>query len=247
MKRKQNIDPDPRVTIRVIHDCNFHCPRCSTFSVPGHPARMRLPQFRRAINILVREKFHGALTISGGEPTLHPRLPDMIRYASTQLPQSTLIVFTNGSWVGAKNWKRALRGLLGGPNVVIHYSFDRQHVEGASRAAGADMKTALFDRARQFVRATPPSRFRMAFKGALPEAKQFLHPLGHVPIYLIHFEKQPARRRKKPGVLAVEVSRDNRMEVFPTLGHIPRGESLGGLETLAEALQWNRKALRDAR
>jgi hypothetical protein len=203
---------------------------------------MRLAQFQRAINILARERFHGVVTISGGEPTLHPRLPDMIRYASTQLPQATVLVFTNGSWLGNPNWKRVLRRLLPGPNVVINYSFDRQHVEGASRAAGEKMEAALFDRARRFVRATPRTRFRIAFKGTQREAERFLRPLGKVPLYLIKFQKNPARRPKRLGVFAVEVNRHNQVEVFPTLGHIPRGESLGGLETLSRALQLNREA-----
>jgi hypothetical protein len=234
--------PEPRVTIRIIHDCTFHCRRCSTFSAPGRSGRMRLSQFQRAINILAREQFRGVVTISGGEPTLHPRLPDMIRYASTQLPQATVLVFTNGSWLGNPNWKRVLRHLLAGPNVVINYSFDRQHVEGALRAAGEKMKAALFDRAQRFVRATPPARFRIAFKGTRREARQFLRPLGNVPLYLIKFQKNPARRPKRLGVFAVEVNRRGRVEVFPTLGHIPHGESLGGLETLPRALQLNREA-----
>jgi organic radical activating enzyme len=244
MRREQKTDP--RVTIRIIHDCNFRCRRCSTFSAPGRNGRMRLPSFRRSINILAREQFRGTVNISGGEPTLHPRLSEMLRYASKMLPHSDIVVFTNGSWVGTKNWKYTLNGLLAGPNVIVNYSLDRQHAEGASRAAGKEMETALFDRARQFVRVCR-GNFRIAFKGTQQEAEKYLRPLGKVPIYLIQFQKNPARRPKKAGVFAIEVNQQNRVEVFLTLGHIPRREPIGGLEMLTAALHWNREACRDAR
>jgi hypothetical protein len=243
--------PDPRITIRLIHDCNFRCARCSTFSGPGRSGRMRMADFSRTIDLLAGEGFHGTINVSGGETTLHPRLADMLRIAAERLPRSTVTVFTNGSWVGRRNWERRLRALAAGPNVIINYSLDRQHVEGARRMSPGrsieDVETELFDRARRFVdacRQIPGIRFRFAFKGTAREAARYLRRLGEVPIYLIQFQKFPARRPKTPGVAAVEVDRTNRVLVFPTLGHIPRGEALGGLDTLRAALQFNREAIR---
>jgi len=211
---------------------------------------MRMADFSRAIDILANEGFHGTINVSGGETTLHPRLADMLRLASGRLPRSTITVFTNGSWVGRRNWERRLRALSAGPNVIINYSLDRQHVEGAWRVAQGrpieEVEAELFDRARRFVdacRQVPAVPFRFAFKGTRRQAGAYLRRLGDVPVYLIQFQRFPARRPKTPGVAAVEVNRANRVLVFPTLGHIPRGEALGGLETLRAALQFNRDAI----
>lgn len=245
--------PEPRATIRILHDCNFRCARCSTWSGPGRQGRMRLDHFKRAVDRLASERFHGTLTLSGGETTLHPRLPEMLAYAGRRLPHSEVVVFTNGTWVGSHHWKRYLRQLLCAPNVFVHYSLDRQHVEGAARAAGggspAEVEAALFARARAFVQAcrTMHGNFRIAHKGTRKEADGYLGPLGPVPIYTIAFQRNPRRRRKTPGVFAIEVNRHDRVEVFPTLGHIPRGESLGGLETIAQALRRSRLAMRKDR
>jgi hypothetical protein len=42
--------------------------------------------------------------------------------------------------------------------------------------------------------------------------------------------------------MAVDLDKDGRALVYPTLGHIPAGEALGGLDTLPEALRMNREA-----
>lgn len=125
----------------------------------------------------------------------------------------------------------------------------RRAARVAAGRSPAEVEATLFARARAFVRACRDigGRFRIAYKGTRPEAAAYLRPLGSVPIHTIAFQRNPRRRRKVPGVFAIEVNRHERVEVFPTLGHIPRGEALGGLETIAEALRQSRAAVRKER
>ena len=67
-----------------------------------------------------------------------------------------------------------------------------------------------------------------------------------VPLYLIRFRPEPERRPKQFGFFALDVDQRSRARVYLTLGHIPTGESLGGVETLGEALRVNRDALRES-
>ena len=75
----------------VTRRCNLQCGYCSEYdrSSPLVPAE----DLERTIAKLKALKLYG-ITFTGGEPTLHPELPRLIRVASEQLPHVSLI--TNG-------------------------------------------------------------------------------------------------------------------------------------------------------
>lgn len=245
---------EPKVTIRIIRRCNFDCPGCSTFSSLNRKGIMRLSDFRKVIDILNSCSFRGTLNISGGEPTLHKCLPRMIKYASMNLPEANITVFTNGDWVGRQRWRHKLRRLAGGNNFLIRFSLDLQHAHGSILAAGKSVNFShlkssereRMDKAIRFRQACLDDKinFDFAFKGSLPKARRYLRELGEVPVYLIRFRKEPDRRPKKLGFFAVDVQEDSSVLVYATLGHIPAGQPLGGIETLPAALEMNRKSLR---
>ena len=217
--------------------------------------------FCKAVDILATERFRGQLNVSGGETTLHPALEAMLTYAAEWLEKACIAVFTNGDWVGFPGWRKRLEALLAGPNVLVRFSLDRQHAEGAvlARASGLDerlvkaVELERLDKARMFLHAcrklgaVPGVNFDFAFKGSLQEGREYTKDLGEVPLYLIRFRRDPSHRRKEFGFLAVDVDGHDSVAVYPTLGHIPTGESLGGLETLAAALEMNRNALSEVR
>jgi hypothetical protein len=214
---------------------------------------MRLVDFQRIIDILNSCGFRGTLNISGGEPTLHKRLPAMITYASFNLPNANIAVFTNGDWIGSRKWRQKLRRLAGGNNTRIRFSLDLQHVHGSLLSAGQSVNSRnvtssereRMDKANRFREACLADgiHFDFAFKGSLRNARRYMHDLGEVPLYLIRFRKEPDRRPKKFGFFAVDVQEDSSVLVYATLGHIPAGQPLGGIETLPSALEMNRKLL----
>jgi hypothetical protein len=217
-----------------------------------------LNDFKRAIDILASCNFEGILNISGGEPTFHKDLPSLIRYASEGMPKARIAVFTNGDWIGAHDWQRQLRSLFVGKNVLIRFSLDRQHAEGALLAAGGlvngnrleavenqrKQKARLFKDVMLSLEAVAGVNFDFAFKGSISEARRYMADMGDMPVYLIRFRADPENRPKENGFLAIDVQDNNDVLVYPTLGHIPSGESLGGIETLAHAVELNRNALK---
>jgi uncharacterized Fe-S cluster-containing radical SAM superfamily protein len=248
---------DPKITFRILRRCNFLCPACSTFSDDRRKGVMSFADFKRAIDILAREKFCGVVNLSGGEPTLHPDHSDFIAYASGRLPGARIVSFTNGQWVGLPHWRQRLKRLLANRNVVVRFSHDRQHSEGAAfalrRSAGKryvdEIEKSRFNKALMFLNACleegaePGKNFDFAFKGSEEEARKYMHELGEVPLYLIKFQKDPVHRPKKWGYFALDVNEDNAILLYPTLGHIPAGESLPGMEHLPKVLKMNRDAL----
>jgi hypothetical protein len=248
---------DPKVSVRIIGRCNFRCPACSTFSGPERPGLLAVVDFARIADLLAGNGFHGPLHISGGETTLHPGLPEIAAAAAAALPKARIAIFTNGDWVGGGGWRGRLRGLLAGPNVLVRFSLDKPHVLGraaaihgaASAGTLAESERELFEKAREFLEAClqegaePGINFDFAFKGTIAEGRAYLAPLGSVPVYPIAFQKDPLHRPKRLGFMAVDLDKDGRALVYPSLGHIPAGEPLGGIETLPSALEMNRRAI----
>jgi hypothetical protein len=250
---------DPKITFRIIRACNFDCPGCSTFSHLNRKGTVRLTDFKKAIDTLSLSNFEGILNISGGEPTFHKDLAELIRYASQRLPDSRIAVFTNGDWIGIPGWQQKLKMLFSGPNVLIRFSLDRQHAEGAMLVRNEyvtaqkletieierKQKAILFQEAMLLNGSEPGKNFDFAFKGTIDEARKYMAGMGTVPVYLISLRPDPENRPKLYGFMAIDVQENNEILVYPTLGHIPLKEPLGGLETLEKALELNRNFIKE--
>lgn len=247
---------EPKLSIRIIRRCNFRCPACSTFSSPEGKGILPLSDFKKAVEFLVSENFHGVINISGGEPTLHPKFGYMLRYISRRIPEAKIVAFTNGSWIGRPWWRQKLRTMLAGENVLVRFSLDREHAEGALAASAypknsielKKMEQKRFQQARAFMKAclqlgaNPGINFDFAFKGSENQAKSYVSSLGDVPVYLIRFRRNPMKRPKTLGYFAIDIDTQNRPLVYPTLGHIPAQESLGGIDKIPAALSMNRQS-----
>ena len=81
--------------IEVTSNCNLKCPMCFAESGPGGQ-HIDFATYRRMVDRYVRlEGIADVLQLSGGEPTLHPDLVRMVRYAYEQ-PIQAVMVNTNG-------------------------------------------------------------------------------------------------------------------------------------------------------
>ena len=249
---------DPKLTIRIIRKCNFRCPLCSTFSNPEGKGILSLGDFKKIVDILSLNNFSGVVNISGGEPTLHPKLIKMVKYLSSRLPNIKIVVFTNGYWIGRPWWRHKLNKIIDINKVLIRFSLDQQHAEGAILAKERrvniiklkKIEAKRYKQAKAFFNACiefgskPGINFDFAFKGTMDEAAIYVkEKLGDVPIYLIKFQKNITKRTKQKGYFAIDIDSQGRPLVYITLGHIPGKNSLGGIEKIPTALSINRKFL----
>lgn len=67
--------------IEVNTSCNMHCPTC--YAESGPPGELSLPTIQRMIDFYIASEYGTAeiLQLSGGEPTLHPQILDIVNYA----------------------------------------------------------------------------------------------------------------------------------------------------------------------
>lgn len=81
--------------IEITSNCNLKCPMCFAESGPGGK-NIDFATFRRMVDRYVHlEGIADVLQLSGGEPTLHPELLRMVRYAYEQ-PIQAVMINTNG-------------------------------------------------------------------------------------------------------------------------------------------------------
>ncbi len=81
--------------IEITSNCNLKCPMCFAESGPGGK-HLDFATYTKMVDRLVfLEGIADVLQISGGEPTLHPDLVRMVRYAYEQ-PIQVVMINTNG-------------------------------------------------------------------------------------------------------------------------------------------------------
>ncbi len=82
--------------IEVNDECNLRCPVCFAESSPNRTERRTLAEVERMLDTLVEAEGEADLVqISGGEPTLHPEILDILRLAKSK-PIRHLMLNTNG-------------------------------------------------------------------------------------------------------------------------------------------------------
>jgi hypothetical protein len=112
---------DEAIYIQITTKCNMRCEHCC-FSCDGEGSFMRLETFKAAIAVC--HNYNSAITIGGGEPTLHPEFEHFLILAIAATPPGRPFIVTNGS-----HKERSLlileltrRGVISG-----HLSYDQYH------------------------------------------------------------------------------------------------------------------------
>src|SRR5687767_9091206 len=84
------------VEFNLTEHCNLKCARCDHAS-EALPAKFAdLDSFRADLEALAAVLHARELKLLGGEPLLHPRLPDFLRVARASGIADTITVVTNG-------------------------------------------------------------------------------------------------------------------------------------------------------
>jgi hypothetical protein len=103
----------PHATLDVLRGCNIACPSCYN----ARPTATKgLDQLRRELDQLLALRRLQTITLSGGEPLLHPDLPDIIRLIHRR--NLCVAILTNGLLLDA-SWAKALRQ-AGADAVLLH-------------------------------------------------------------------------------------------------------------------------------
>lgn len=84
--------------VSLADHCNLSCQMCDHFSQLSDPWFVDVEQFKKDIRRMAEIYDHeiGAISLLGGEPTLHPNLNELLDFVREQFPNTELILLTNG-------------------------------------------------------------------------------------------------------------------------------------------------------
>ena len=97
----------PFLETNLVYKCNLKCEGCMHFCPLVDKERLADPEiFRKDIGRL-SELFDNinVIGLMGGEPLLHPKLMDFVRYAREAFPNSDVKVYTNGILLAKQDLK----------------------------------------------------------------------------------------------------------------------------------------------
>ncbi|GAA5484292.1 radical SAM protein [Haloferula sargassicola] len=132
--------------IEIVDSCNLQCPTCFTDAPPG-VSRERLKAhpiadlMRRIEGVLERKHRIEILQLSGGEPTLHPELFQLIDWIQAEPRIDYCLLNTNGLRLArdgefsAKLGERARRG-----GFQLYLQYDGPQEEGQVELRGGDLR-----------------------------------------------------------------------------------------------------------
>ncbi len=125
-----------RLWMYTNYDCNLACDYCCVVSGPrADPRRLPAERIRSLVDEAVTSGMKGVF-LTGGEPTLRPDLPELIKYVTDRLP---LTLLTNAMLLRGPRWER-LRPLIEmGRPIAFQVSLDSATPErhDAHRGRGA--------------------------------------------------------------------------------------------------------------
>ena len=121
----------PDLIVEVTQFCDHSCNGCYAPLLPQSPSMTRLPgksegciscdALTKALAGLGKL---GSIGLRGGEPTLHPQLPEIVRIAASHA--ETVFLHTHGRWLLDPNRVALLDGLRSAPPVIL-VSYDEMH------------------------------------------------------------------------------------------------------------------------
>lgn len=124
--------------LEVNETCNLTCPVCFADSSPDRPGQRSLAECEAMLDALVASEGEpDLLQISGGEPTLHPQILDILRAAKAR-PIRHLMLNTNGLRIARdKAFVADLASL--GPGFEVYLQFDSLSPDVLKQIRGADL------------------------------------------------------------------------------------------------------------
>jgi 7,8-dihydro-6-hydroxymethylpterin dimethyltransferase len=124
--------------VEITDRCNLTCSTCYAGSSPTYGRHRTLEEVKKMLDAVVaNEREPDVVQISGGEPTLHPDLFEILDYAKS-LPIKHLMLNTNGITI-SKNFDFAKRLATYTPDFEIYLQFDSFKTEVLQSMRGANL------------------------------------------------------------------------------------------------------------
>jgi uncharacterized radical SAM superfamily Fe-S cluster-containing enzyme len=125
--------------IEVNDVCNLTCPVCFAGSSPAHTNQRTLAEIEFMLDTLVEsEREPDLVQISGGEPTIHPQIMEILKLAKTK-PIRHIMINTNGIRIARdKEFVKRLAELR--PGFEVYLQFDSMRRAALENLRAADLR-----------------------------------------------------------------------------------------------------------
>jgi 7,8-dihydro-6-hydroxymethylpterin dimethyltransferase len=125
--------------IEINEHCNLSCPVCFAESSPSRTGTRSLSEVETMLDTLVQSEVEpDLLQISGGEPTLHPNILEILHLAKSR-PIRHLMLNTNGLRIARdRDFVAELAKLM--PGFEVYLQFDSLRAEVHQELRGADLR-----------------------------------------------------------------------------------------------------------
>ncbi len=125
--------------IEINEACNLTCPVCFADSSPRRPGQLNLAQIEGMMDALVESEGEpDLLQISGGEPTIHPQIIEILHLAKRK-PIRHLMLNTNGVRIANdKAFVDELAKLK--PGFEVYLQYDSRRKAALENIRGADLR-----------------------------------------------------------------------------------------------------------
>ncbi|HWD93216.1 MAG TPA: radical SAM protein [Verrucomicrobiae bacterium] len=132
--------------IEIVHSCNLSCPTCYAESPLGTGREVDAVPLenlqQRIQEVIDRKGKIEILQLSGGEPTLHPRFFELLRWLQKHPGVDYVLLNTNGVRIaGDKDFAAELAGTFRYGKFQLYLQFDGVQKAGQEFLRGADLRT----------------------------------------------------------------------------------------------------------
>ncbi len=165
--------------VSLADHCNLSCQMCDHFSQLSDTWFVDAKQFKKDMARMGEIFDHeiGAISLLGGEPTLHPNLLELIRFTREQFPSTELILLTNGVLLlklensEEGNLWEVIRDLKVHVTVTVYpIKLDYEAIENKAKEYGVSLKLSSDIHAVEATKRVKISdKHAMDLKGGVPK------------------------------------------------------------------------------
>ena len=133
------------LVVEIVNDCNLACPTC--YADSPHATRgvsesfLPLSEFKdRILDLYQKQDRVDIIQLSGGEPTLHPELFEMVKWLGEQEWIADTLLNTNGTKLADPLFIRNLASVVAKGRFSVYLQFDGDGESGQVALRGGDMR-----------------------------------------------------------------------------------------------------------
>jgi hypothetical protein len=132
--------------IEIVNSCNLACPTCYASSPVGTGSKVDAVPLEeiqaRVQGVIDRKGGIEILQLSGGEPTLHPRLLELCAWLKAHPRIDFVLINTNGVRLAREpGFARELNEAFQGTGVQVYLQFDGVQAAGQAALRGGDLRS----------------------------------------------------------------------------------------------------------